>query len=115
MVAELDEYFAGSRRRFALPLRVIGSDFDQRVWSLTSDIPYGETTTYGELASRMGDGTTARKVGAALGRNPLCIVIPCHRVVGADGRLTGYAGGLHRKQFLLDLEERVEGNPGRLF
>jgi methylated-DNA-[protein]-cysteine S-methyltransferase len=114
-VTELGEYFAGTRRRFTVPFRVIGSDFDRRVWSLAAAIPYGETTTYGALARRMDDGTTAQEVGAALGRNPLCVVIPCHRVVGAAGRLTGYAGGLHRKRFLLDLEQRVAGNPGRLF
>ena len=111
---DLEEYFAGSRRHFALPYRAVGSDRDRRVWSLAADIPYGRTVTYGELARRLGAGVTAREVGAALGRNPLCIVIPCHRVIGADGRLTGYAGGVHRKRFLLDLEQRVDGNPGRL-
>jgi methylated-DNA-[protein]-cysteine S-methyltransferase len=82
------------------------------VWKLISRIPYGSTTTYGEMAAELGDPTLARDVGGAVGRNPLCIVIPCHRVVGKDGKLTGYAGGLERKRFLLELEE---GDAGRLF
>jgi methylated-DNA-[protein]-cysteine S-methyltransferase len=112
---QLDEYFAGTRRQFDLPHRTPGSDQDKKVWALVAGIPYGATTTYGQLARKLADGTTAQEVGAAVARNPLCIVIPCHRVVGADGRLTGYAGGLKRKRFLLDLEAAVAGHPGRLF
>ncbi len=103
---QLREYLAGARGRFELPFRAIGDDHDQKVWALVTGIPYGETVTYGQLACELEDGTTAQQIGAALARNPLCIVIPCHRVVGAGGRLTGYAGGLQRKRFLLDVEQR---------
>jgi methylated-DNA-[protein]-cysteine S-methyltransferase len=113
--AQLDEYFAGSRRRFDLPHAAMGAPEHQKIWGLVRDIPYGETTTYGRLAGELADGTNAQEVGAAVAQNPLCIVVPCHRVVGADGALTGYAGGLGRKRFLLDLERRVAGHPGRLF
>jgi methylated-DNA-[protein]-cysteine S-methyltransferase len=109
---QLAEYFAGERTEFDVPVRAIGDEFQQRVWKLISRIPCGSTTTYGEMAAELGDPTQARDVGAAVGRNPLCIVIPCHRVVGKDGKLTGYAGGLERKRFLLELEE---GDAGRLF
>jgi methylated-DNA-[protein]-cysteine S-methyltransferase len=102
---QLGEFLAGDRGAFDLPLEVVrGSEFDQRVWQLVAGVPYGETTTYGELARSLGDGAEPRDVGAAVGRNPLCIIIPCHRVVGATGRLTGYAGGLARKRALLDIE-----------
>jgi len=84
------------------------------VWDLVGAVPYGATTTYGELAARLGNGATAQEVGAAVGRNPVCILIPCHRVIGSTGKLTGYAGGLRRKQFLLDLE-RGAGHQGALF
>ena len=109
---ELAEYFAGERTEFDVPVNAVGDEFQQRVWKHISRIPYGGTTTYGEMAAELGDPTLAREVGAAVGRNPLCIVIPCHRVVGKDGKLTGYAGGLARKRFLLELEE---GDVGRLF
>jgi methylated-DNA-[protein]-cysteine S-methyltransferase len=112
---QLAEYFAGARRRFDVPYVAMGTAKDQRIWAQVSAVPYGETSTYGRLANELGDGTTAREVGAALGRNPLCIVIPCHRIVGADGGLTGYAGGIGRKHFLLELEQRVAGCSGRLF
>lgn len=102
--AQLAEYFAGERIAFDLPTRLAGSDFQRRVWELIDRIPYGETTTYGEMAAELGDPTLAREVGAAVGRNPLSVIVPCHRVVGKDGRLTGYAGGLERKRFLLELE-----------
>ena len=78
-------------------------------------IPYGETATYGDLARQLGDGTSPQEVGTAVGRNPVCLVVPCHRVVGAGGKLTGYAGGLARKRFLVDLEAEVSGRTGRLF
>lgn len=102
--AQLAEYFTGTRQTFDLPIRPHGNAFQHRVWSLLADIPFGRTTTYGALARSLGDPALARDVGAAVGRNPLCIVVPCHRVLGATGTLTGYAGGLPRKQHLLDLE-----------
>jgi methylated-DNA-[protein]-cysteine S-methyltransferase len=108
---QLDEYFAGERTEFELVTTVTGEEFQGRVWELIDRIPYGQTTTYGEMAQELGDPALAREVGAAVGRNPLSIVVPCHRVVGKDGKLTGYAGGLERKRFLLELEgagERVE-------
>ena len=101
---ELGEYLAGDRGAFEVPIKVSGSEFDRRVWELISGVPYGETTTYGVLARELGAGTDPRDVGAAVGRNPLCIVIPCHRVIGATGKLTGYAGGLDRKRTLLEIE-----------
>ncbi|MBV9593592.1 MAG: methylated-DNA--[protein]-cysteine S-methyltransferase [Actinobacteria bacterium] len=104
---QLAEYFAGRRRRFELGLHVAGDARQRRVWTLIDEIPYGRTSTYGELAGRLGGGATPREVGAATGRNPLSILIACHRVVGRDGRLTGYAGGLERKRMLLDLELRT--------
>lgn len=109
---QLGEYFAGERTEFDLATAVAGDGFQRRVWDLIDRIAYGQTTTYGQMAQELGDVTLARKVGGAVGRNPLSIVVPCHRVVGKDGSLTGYAGGLDRKRFLLELEgagERVEG------
>ncbi len=101
---QLGEYFEGERRRFELPLRLQGSPFQRRVWQALLEIPYGATTTYGELALRLGKPGAARAVGLANGRNPFAIVVPCHRVVGARGALTGYGGGLERKRWLLDHE-----------
>jgi methylated-DNA-[protein]-cysteine S-methyltransferase len=101
---QLGEYLGGDRRWFELPVKIKGADFDRRVWELIAGVPYGETTTYGDLARSLGAGTDPRDVGAAVGRNPLCIVIPCHRVIGSTGRLTGYAGGLGRKRTLLEIE-----------
>jgi methylated-DNA-[protein]-cysteine S-methyltransferase len=102
---QLGEYFAGDREQFDLPLDPRGADFQRRVWDLISGIPYGQTTSYGELARQLGGGVMAKDVGQAVGRNPLSVIVPCHRVVGKDGQLTGYAGGLTRKRFLLDLEQ----------
>jgi methylated-DNA-[protein]-cysteine S-methyltransferase len=102
---QLAEYFAGDRREFDLPLAPVGNEFDQRVWKLLADIPYGETRTYGSLARDLGDDTLAQAVGAANSRNPLSVIVPCHRVVGAGGKLVGYAGGLARKRTLIDLEQ----------
>jgi methylated-DNA-[protein]-cysteine S-methyltransferase len=113
--AQLHEYFAGERMQFNLPITVVGEGRQRRVWDLLADIGYGQTKTYGELATEVGDGITAYEVGQAVGRNPLSIVVPCHRVVGKDGALTGYAGGLKRKRFLLDLEEPAPAAAGRLF
>jgi methylated-DNA-[protein]-cysteine S-methyltransferase len=101
---QMDEYFAGERTDFGLETAVVGDDFQRRVWELIDRIPYGRTTTYGEMAQELGDPALAREVGSAVGRNPLSIVVPCHRVVGKEGQLTGYAGGLERKRFLLELE-----------
>jgi len=101
---QLDEYFAGERTAFDLATSSAGDEFQRRVWELIDRVPYGETTTYGEMAAELGDPTLARRVGGAVGRNPLSVIVPCHRVVGKDGKLTGYAGGLERKQFLLELE-----------
>jgi methylated-DNA-[protein]-cysteine S-methyltransferase len=110
---ELGEYFAGQRRTFSIPLGAGGDELQRRVWDLVCRVPYGEISTYGRLARELGDGTTAQEVGAAVGRNPLCILIPCHRIVGSTGKPTGYAGGLRRKQLLLDLEKDAVERPSR--
>ena len=102
--AQLDEYFAGERRAFDLPVRLDGTDFERAVWRELRMIPYGETTTYGAIARAIGRPDDAREVGTAVGRTPAPIVVPCHRVVGSDGSLTGYGGGLDSKRSLLDLE-----------
>jgi methylated-DNA-[protein]-cysteine S-methyltransferase len=112
---QLTDYLAGDRNDFDLPVRLDGDEAQRRVWHLLTEIPYGETITYGELAAALGDGTTPQEVGQAVGRNPVSIVVPCHRVVGKNGQLTGYAGGLERKQFLLDLEEPAQAKAARLF
>jgi methylated-DNA-[protein]-cysteine S-methyltransferase len=104
---QLSEYFDGRRLTFDLPLETAGSPFQQRVWGALQGIPYGETISYGELARRIGVPSAARAVGVANHHNPVSIVIPCHRVIGADGSLTGYGGGLERKRLLLDLEAGV--------
>lgn len=101
---QLEEYFAGARTRFELPLAPHGTAFQQQVWHALADIAYGRTISYAQLAQRVGKPTAMRAVGAANGRNPLPIVLPCHRVIGADGSLTGFGGGLPTKQFLLELE-----------
>jgi methylated-DNA-[protein]-cysteine S-methyltransferase len=106
-VRQLEQYFGGERRRFELPLELLGSPFEQRVWEELRKIPFGSTLSYGELARRIGRPGQAREVGTAVGRTPVPIVVPCHRVIGADGSLTGYGGGLERKQALLDLERGV--------
>ena len=99
----LDIYFTGKKPDFTPPLHLIGSDFRRRVWKRLLEIPYGQTTTYGAL---LGDGASARAVGGAVGRNPISIIVPCHRVIGAGGSLTGYAGGMERKIRLLALERQ---------
>ncbi|WP_017430921.1 methylated-DNA--[protein]-cysteine S-methyltransferase [Vreelandella jeotgali] len=98
---QLAEYFAGTRQAFDLPLAPAGTTFQQTVWKALGDIPFGETRGYGDIAAQLGKPTAARAIGMASGRNPLAIIVPCHRVIGANGRLTGYAGGLERKQWLL--------------
>jgi methylated-DNA-[protein]-cysteine S-methyltransferase len=104
LVTQLDEYFAGARTTFDLPLRQQGSPFEQRVWAELLAIPYGDTASYGEIAARIGRPGMARAVGRANARNPIAIVCPCHRVIGGDGSLTGYGGGLDTKRALLELE-----------
>jgi methylated-DNA-[protein]-cysteine S-methyltransferase len=101
---QLDAYFAGQLTDFDLPLAPAGTDFQRRVWDGLRAIPYGQTVSYGELARRVGNPAASRAVGLANGRNPIAIVVPCHRVIGTDGSLTGYGGGLDRKRFLLALE-----------
>ena len=103
---QLEEYFAGKRQAFDLPLLPQGTDFQQRVWQELYKIPYGETVSYGEIAKRIGDPKAARAVGMANNKNPWLIVVPCHRVIGADGSLVGYGGGSSIKSFLLELEKK---------
>ncbi len=103
-VAQLEAYFAGELTAFDLPLAPEGSQFQQRVWSALRDIPYGQTESYGTIAERIGRPGAARAVGRANSQNPIAIVVPCHRVIGATGQLTGYAGGMERKRALLDHE-----------
>ena len=107
--AQLDAYFAGELTTFDLPLVLNGTQFQRTVGAGLQDSPYGVTISYGELASRIGQPSASRAVGLANGRNPVSIVVPCHRVIGADGSLTGYGGGMPRKRFLLGLEQRVSG------
>lgn len=104
---QLNAYFAGDRTDFDLPLAPHGTDFQERVWSALTEIPYAETWSYAELARHIGLPTAFRAVGAANGQNPLPIVVPCHRVVGANGKLVGYGGGMERKRHLLELEAKV--------
>lgn len=114
---QLAEYFEGTRRVFDLPLRPAGTEFQHRVWDVLATVPWGTTTTYGEVAERLGlPPGASRAVGAANGANPIPVVLPCHRVIGADGTLTGYAGGLERKALLLRLEHvATEADQGALF
>lgn len=118
---QLAEYFAGERERFDLPVAARGDEFQRRVWALIDRIPYGRTASYGDLARELsgnddaGRPVTPKDVGAAVGRNPLSVIVPCHRVVGKDGQLTGYAGGLARKRFLLRLEQPAGPDSGKLF
>jgi methylated-DNA-[protein]-cysteine S-methyltransferase len=106
---QLEEYFAGERTVFDVPLVLDGTAFQRRVWGALRDIPYGTTISYGELARRIGQPSASRAVGLANGRNPISVIVPCHRVIGADGTLTGYGGGLERKQLLLGLEAGETG------
>ena len=108
-VTQLEEYFAGERLGFDLPLVLAGTPFQRRVWEVLQTIEYGATRSYGDVAAEVGRLDRIRAVGAAVGRTPVPIIVPCHRVIGADGSLTGYGGGLQRKQALLDLESRVHG------
>ncbi len=110
-IDQLREYFAGERQVFDLPLAPEGTAFQKRVWTELAKIPFGETTTYGELAKRIGKPTASRAVGAANGQNRIAIVLPCHRVVGASGKLTGFAGGLDKKEKLLRFEQDQQWLP----
>ena len=105
-VAQLEEYFAGTRREFDLALDPLGTPFQQSAWMVLRSIPYGRTMSYGEQARRLGDPNKARAVGAANGKNPLSIVVPCHRVIGSTGHLTGFGGGIDAKSWLLDHERQ---------
>jgi methylated-DNA-[protein]-cysteine S-methyltransferase len=105
--SQLRQYFSGRRQAFELKLELTGSPFELTVWNALQQIPYGTTTSYGALAQQIGHPSAARAVGLANGRNPVAVIIPCHRVIGADGSLTGFGGGLERKRFLLDLETGV--------
>ena len=113
---QLDEYFAGQRQAFAVPLDPVGTAFQRQVWDALLTIPYGETRSYGQIARQIGLPNAVRAVGAANGRNPVSIIVPCHRVVGATGKLTGFAGGLEAKAHLLALESherKAAGGPGQ--
>ena len=109
---QLEEYFAGERTLFDVALEMEGTPFQRRVWRELEAIPYGETISYGELARRVGQPSAARAVGLANGRNPVAVIVPCHRVIGADGSLTGYGGGMERKRILLGLESGAARLPG---
>ncbi len=115
VVAQLREFFDGDRTTFDLPLAPSGTEFQRRVWLALREIPYGQTRTYAEIAEAIGSPTAVRAVGAANGRNPLSIVVPCHRVIGADGSLTGFGGGLAAKRWLLAHEQAVAPAAGALF
>ena len=106
LTRQLNEYFLGKRRSFDIPIRFSGTDFQQLVWKELINIPYGTTTSYGELARRIGNPKAVRAVGMANGQNPIPIIIPCHRVIGSNGKLTGFGGGVHNKAMLLSLESR---------
>ncbi|MDI2035210.1 methylated-DNA--[protein]-cysteine S-methyltransferase [Paenarthrobacter nitroguajacolicus] len=113
--SELSEYLGGHRTEFHVPFETSGNPFQEKVWARLQHIPFGETVSYGELAAELGDPNLAQAVGSAVGRNPISIIIPCHRVVGRKGQLTGYAGGLPNKRFLLELEEPDSVREGKLF
>ena len=115
VVRQLDEYFVRRRTAFTVPIAPAGTAFQQRVWTELQTIPYGETRSYSQLADAIGKRSAMRAVGAANGRNPISIIVPCHRVIGRDGTLVGYGGGLERKRFLLDLEQGVVTRAARLF
>ena len=111
---ELDEYFDGRRRTFDVPLAPNGTDFQRSVWTALTKIPFGTTVSYGDLARQLGKEAAVRAVGAANGRNPIPVIVPCHRVIGSDGSLTGFGGGLPRKKWLLQHEKALPGEQGEL-
>lgn len=108
VVKQLNSYFKGKRLDFDLPLNPVGTDFQEQVWEALTSIGYGKTVSYGDIANKIGNPKAVRAVGAAIGKNPISIIIPCHRVIGSNGKLTGFAGGLSTKEFLLDLETQRE-------
>ncbi|MFB9903558.1 methylated-DNA--[protein]-cysteine S-methyltransferase [Allokutzneria oryzae] len=110
VIAQLEAYFAGTLTEFDLPLAMTGTPFQRRVWAELLEIGYGETVSYGQLAERIGKPTASRAVGLANGKNPVSIIVPCHRVVGSNGDLTGYGGGIERKRHLLDFERETAGH-----
>jgi methylated-DNA-[protein]-cysteine S-methyltransferase len=114
VIRQLDEYFTGQRTVFDVPINLVGTPFQRTVWAALREIPYGQTWSYGQLAGRIGRPGAARPVGLANGRNPIGVIVPCHRVVGATGALTGYGGGIARKRQLLDLERRIPQSGCRL-
>lgn len=109
-VKQLKAYFSGTRREFDIPLRPVGTVFQEEVWLALRSISYGETVSYSDIAKQIGRPKAVRAVGAAIGKNPLSIMIPCHRVIGANGKLTGFAGGLSTKEFLLNLENQTDSH-----
>lgn len=115
VVEQLEEYFAGERHDFDLELDLIGTDFQRKVWAALQTIPYGETRSYGEIAAQIGAPGASRAVGLANGHNPISIIVPCHRVIGANGSLTGYGGGLDRKKLLLGMEKQYAPAGATLF
>lgn len=115
VATQIGEYLDAERTDFDVPVRTAGGEFSERVWARLREIPYGTTTTYGEIARELGGPGLAQRVGQAVGHNPISIIVPCHRVLGADGSLTGYAGGLERKRALLALEEPSAEDGARLF
>ena len=104
-IKQLEEYFSGDRREFELPISAVGTEFQQQVWKALTTIPYGETWSYQDLANAIGNPKAVRAVGLANGKNPVSVIVPCHRVIGKNGKLTGYAGGVERKAKLLKLEQ----------
>ncbi|MCW5768803.1 MAG: methylated-DNA--[protein]-cysteine S-methyltransferase [Phycisphaeraceae bacterium] len=110
-IDQIERYFKGTLTHFALPLAPAGTDFQKRVWKQIGAIPYGSTTTYGQIARSLGDANASRAVGLANGSNPIPIIVPCHRVIGADGGLTGFGGGIERKKWLIEHERRVATGP----
>ena len=114
-VKQLQEYFAGNRQQFDLPLNAQGTDFQKSVWGKLLNVACGETASYGHIAQSLGKPTASRAVGAANGQNPISIIVPCHRIIGSSGKLTGYAGGLERKQWLLNHENEMMDGVEELF
>ncbi|MDX1920944.1 MAG: methylated-DNA--[protein]-cysteine S-methyltransferase [Candidatus Caenarcaniphilales bacterium] len=114
VIKQLNEYFDGKRQVFDLPLAAEGSEFQKRVWKALLEIPFGESKTYGQIAKQLGDSNASRAVGLANGKNPISIIVPCHRVVGASGELTGYAGGLKAKEWLLKHEAKFSNKESTL-
>jgi methylated-DNA-[protein]-cysteine S-methyltransferase len=110
-VAQLDEYFRGRRKEFTVPLHMEGTEFQKKVWNELLKIPFGETMSYLKLAMKVGNEKMIRAVGGANGKNPISIIVPCHRVIGSDGKLVGYGGGLWRKEWMLEHENKLSGKP----